>query len=130
MPITKRTKPGFILTNSTSVTVLRKGEGDYDDDGIWVTSTPVELIIEANVQPVQFRDIQMMPESERTKEWIKLYTTEELRTGNEGEDGWEADLVVWKNETYRVMRSRRYDMGVLDHVHVLAAKIPTSARGV
>jgi len=127
MAITQRTFPTFSLTNKVSVTVRRKGKGDWVD-GEWITSPDTLVTIEANVQPVQFKEIMMMSESERTKEWIKLYSVDELRAGMEGPGGWEADIVVWEGLTYRVMKSRKYVMGVLDHYHAMAAREPVSAK--
>lgn len=128
MAITQRSFPTFSLTNKVDVTIRRKGKGEWIG-GEWISSPDTLITVEANVQPAQYKDLQMLPESERTKEWIKLYSVSEMRTIKEGPGGWEADIVEWNGETYRVMRSRRYVMGVLDHFHVLAAKEPTSAKG-
>ena len=127
MPITKRSFPTFALTHSTPITVLRKVIKGEWINGKWVEAESSEVIIEANVQPVQFKELMMMPESERTKEWIKIYSVSELRTANERENGWDADEVIWDGYTYRVMKSRHYVMGVLDHYHAMAAREVVSA---
>jgi len=129
MPITRRSFPTFSLTNTTSVTLVRKSKGEYVD-GNWVEGVETEVPIEANVQPVQFKELMQFPESDRTKEWIKLYSVEQIRTANEAPDGWEADEVVWDGYRYKVMKSRHYVMGVLDHYHALAAREPVSAGGL
>lgn len=128
MPITKRSYPTFQLTNSTEVGIRRKGKGEWVD-GEWVESADVVITVEANVQPMQFREIMMMPESERTKEWIKIYSVAELRTSVEGPGGYEADFVDWDGFSYRVMKSKKYAMGVLDHYCTYAAREPRSAIG-
>lgn len=126
MPITRRSFPTFQLTQSTAIRILRKGKGEYIA-GIWQSSPETEVVLEANVQPMQFKEIMLLPESERTKEWIKIYSVEPLRTGNESNTGWEADIVEWDGEKYRVMKCRRYQMGVLDHYHSIAARETVSA---
>jgi hypothetical protein len=128
MPINNRSYPTFALTHSTEVGIRRKGEGSYVD-GEWVESPETLITIEANVQPVQFREIMMMPESERTKEWIKIYSVSEIRTAVEGPGGWEADFVDWDGYSYRVMKSKKYVMGILDHYCAYAAREPRTAIG-
>lgn len=121
--------PTFQLTHKVPVNIRRRGgEGDYVG-GVWVPATYTVVVVEANVQPLQFKELMLLTESERTKEWIKLYSAEQLRTGNEGVDGWEADVVEWEGNLYRVMKSRHYVMGILDHYHVMAAREPRSAQG-
>lgn len=69
-----------------------------------------------------------MPESERTVEWIKVYTTGQVYTAEESSElGRPADIVIWNDKRYRVMKARRYQMGVLDHQQLLCAREPLSA---
>ena len=126
MPINKRTYPSFILTHSTEVTIYRKGKGGYVD-GRWEEATEQEVKIQANVQPIKFTDLQMFPESDRTREWIVLYSVSDIRTANEGTSGWEADEVSWNGNRYKVMKANKWVMGVLDHVEAYAAREPISA---
>lgn len=130
MAIPSRTRPTFTLTHSLSLEVRRKGMGYYDNDGFWVTSPDTVIAVEANVQPMSDTDLMLLPESERTKEWIKIYSAEQVREAKEGPSGWEADFVVWEGDVYRVMKSRHYVMGILDHWRAMAAREPLSAQGV
>ena len=118
------TRPGFLLTGKTTLTIKRQGAGSYVNgrwtDGTTVTPAPT---ITANVQPANTRDLLLLPESERTKEWVKLYTSDLIRTMNEGTGGWAADEFTWNGYVYRVMRVKRYQMGVLDHYMALAARV-------
>lgn len=130
MPITKRTKPLFRLTNSTTVTIKRPGEITYVN-GRKVVGEPTEHEIEANIQPLKFREVLLLPEADRTKEWIKGYCTLEqnIRAMKEGENAYESDVVVWGDYEYKVMKVLRYEMGVLDHICFHAARLPISAGG-
>lgn len=128
MPITTRSFPTFKLTHSTEVTILRKSKGGYDEDGVWQEGTSVNVPIEANVQPMKYTEIMMLPESDRTKEWISIWSVSEIRSANEGEGGWDADEILWDGKTYKVMKSQRWQMGVLDHFSAKAAREPISAR--
>lgn len=126
MAITKRTRPPFMLTQSTMVKITRRDLG-YFNMGRWVEGTPYEIEVDANVQPMQYKDLMQLDESDRTKEWIKLFSREEVRTAREGDCGWEADVIEWEGDKYKVMKSRHFVMGVLDHYAVMAARIPISA---
>lgn len=127
--MTVRTKPRFLMTGKVQLEVRRKGKGYYDDDGFWVDSPETAIFVEANVQPLNDRDLMLMPESERTKEWIKIYSASEIRQAKEGPSGYEADFVVWEGELFRVMRAKNYKMGPQDHWKAQAARVPLSAKG-
>lgn len=126
MAITNRTSPQFQLTHSTEVTIKRFPPGEMVK-GKWVKGEPININVEANVQPFQYKDLMMLPESDRTREWIKLYSKDEIRTAKEGADGWDADIILWEGYEYKVMKSHKYVMGVLDHTKAVAARIPISA---
>lgn len=122
-----RTLPTFQLTGSTSLTMLRRGK-DTIVMGRPVIGELEEIEVKANVQPLNFRDLRLLPESERTREWLKVYSAEEMRTALEGEDGWEADEFDWEGKRFRVMSSHRYKMGILDHYVAHAARVRLSAQ--
>lgn len=127
-PRTKRTSiPTFSLTGKVTITVIRQ-TGSWVR-GRWVEDDGVDVEIEGNIQPLKFHEIQQLPESDRTKEWIKLYTTDQIYTAEESsEAGRSADVLIWNGKRFKAMKARRYQMGVLDHVHVLCAREPISAE--
>lgn len=123
---TRRTHPSFRLTGSTSLTIKRRGK-EVLVKGRPVLPPPETLQITANVQPLKFIELQQFSEPDRTKEWIKIFSVEEIRTMREGSDGWLADIVLWNGDEYEVMRVKNYVMGVLDHYSAYAARTPISA---
>lgn len=121
------TSPKFLLTGKKEVKLLRRGPDDV------VMGRPVkgemeEVVIEANVQPLGYRDLMMQAEADRTKEWLKLFSAEEMRTAREGDGGWEADEFVWDGKRFRIMKCLNYEMGVLDHYVAHAARVPLGAK--
>jgi len=64
-----------------------------------------------------------MPESDRTREWYRLWTTDLVRTKQEGDSGWDADEFIWRGYRYQIMKAQSWDMGVLDHYSAWAARI-------
>ncbi len=121
--------PSFTLTKTIPVQVFREGKPAVVK-GRPVPGPEVEFTIQANVQPFNFKDLQLLPESDRTKEWIKLYmaTPGLIRTAREGSDGYQADEVVYDGQRYKVMRVRSYRMGILDQTHAIASREIISAK--
>lgn len=128
MPIKRRSIPKFSLVNSTTISVKRPGV-PIKIYGRVEEGVPSFHTIEGNLQPLKPNELMVLTETDRTKEWIKVYTdpSQDIRTAREGDDGWEADFVVWNDLEYKVMKIKEYSMGVLDHIMVYAARIPISA---
>ena len=119
--------PTFQLTNTIQVKVIRK-IGEWVK-GRWVTTDiPHEFLIKVNLQPLKYQEIIQMPEADRTKEWIKVFTTDLLVTAEESDTtGNEADIIEWEGNHYKVMSQKHWVMGVLNHKCAYAAKVPRSA---
>lgn len=136
MAITTRTFPGFTLTHSTPATVIRRTYAMVKGRRQSTGETP--HTIEANIQPMQFKEVMQMPEADRTKEWYVIYvrynraefttvSDDLLRTEFEGDTGWDADIVQLDGAEYKVMKCRKWAMGVLDHYEAYAVKMRTTA---
>jgi len=120
-------KPQFLLTHKIPIVITRRTQDTYVD-GDLVEGTTSTLTIQGNVQPLKDYELMQLPESERTRDWQKVYTAEEMRSEVEGDGGWGADTFLWesmedgKTYTYRVMKVRRYKMGILDHWRAFCAR--------
>lgn len=115
-------KPTFLLTKSITLTVYRKTQGSYVN-GDWVEGTEAEITRTVNIQPLKPNEILLLPESERTRQWWKVYSDEDLRTDKEGAGGYSADEFIYQGERYKVMKVSNYEMGVLNHHKALATRI-------
>ena len=115
-------RPQFLLTKKIPLTIYRKEPGSYVR-GVWVDGAEVEVVVEVNIQPVKPSEVQMMPESDRTREWYKVYSADLLRTKQEGDNGWDADQFEWQGHRYEVMKVQNYSMSILDHFKAWAARI-------
>lgn len=119
--------PLFQLTKKVPVTLNRRVQGSYVD-GDWVEGTTTPVIVDANVQPLRPHELMQIPESERSKEWLKIYSASEIRAQVEGAGGWDSDEFIWdstedgKNYTFKIMKVYRFKMGILDHWRGLAAR--------
>jgi len=114
--------PTFTLTKKLPVTLFRKTQGSYVK-GRWVEGVEEEIVIQANVQRLKMSELMKLPESDRQKKWLVIYSVSEIREAKQGVNGWEADEFIWKGERFRVMMSESWDMGVLDHYSARAARI-------
>jgi len=115
-------KPTFLLTKSIALTVYRKTQGSYVN-GDWVEGTEAEIIRTVNIQPLKPNEILMLPEAERTRQWWKVYSDEDLRTDKEGANGYSADEFIYQGERYKIMKVSNYEMGILNHHKALATRI-------
>lgn len=116
-----RTTPKFLLTHSVPVKVIRQLPGELVR-GRWVDSSE-EIEIDANVQPMKGFELMSLPEADRTKESIKVYSVERLRTVEEV-DQTHADIIVWEGKRYRAIRTMTYSMSVLDHTKTICYRLP------
>jgi hypothetical protein len=117
-------KPQFLLTHKIPLTIYRQTSGSYVD-GEWVDGTTTEIILQVNIQPLKPYEIMMLPESDRTRNWVKFYSADYARTLKEGISGWSADEFIWKNDRYKIMKVDDWTngMGILEHVKIQAARI-------
>lgn len=119
----------FDLIGNVALPVTRGTSGSWVK-GKWVEGgTLPPFDIRAHVQPAKMQELLLVPEGERTRQWIRIFTTDDIRTLKEGVGGYPADLVEWKGETYRVMKVEEHEMGVLDHIHALAVREPLTPDG-
>lgn len=123
------TTPSFTLTKKLPITVYRKGKPTVVL-GRPVPAVETSFVVEANVQPFNYRDLMVLPESDRTKEWIKVYvaTSDVFRTDRQGSDGYSADEIVWQGDRFKVMRIQSYRMGILDQQKLVCARVEISAK--
>lgn len=113
--------PLFLATGSIQLTLIRRGNGSYVR-GRWVDdSTPDSVTITANVQPVSPKEILMLPESDRTRDAVKVFSKSEIRTAKEGSHV--ADQFVFDGTTYEVRKVKKWQMGVLDHYWAIAVSV-------
>lgn len=108
-------------------TVIRvNGTGQYID-GEYVESTPQEIKIRANIQPSMssFRT-QLLPEGDRNKEAIAIYSNDWLYTARSGTPlALPCDVVVYRGAKWEVVVSRPYgNFG--EHTEALAIKLNES----
>lgn len=116
-----RSTPRFLTTGSTVLEITRAEQGSHVN-GRWVEGGTQAVEIKANVQPMREQELLLLPEADRSREWLNVYSAEQIRTERQGQGGWAADEFEWQGDIYKVMRVKSYKMGVLDHYEAKAAR--------
>ena len=108
------------------------GTGQYVD-GEYINSPPEEVVIRANIQPAMssFRT-QLLPEGDRNKEAITIYSNDWLYTARSSTSlpdrvstSLQCDLIVYRGAKWEVVVSRPYgNFG--EHTEALAIKLNES----
>lgn len=112
----------FSLVNKVPVTILRHAPGSFVK-GDWVEGAEQQVTIKANVHPFSDYQVMMLPEADRTKSWMWLFTADLVRQKKEGTNGWGADRFMWDGDLYEVMAVQNFKMGVRDHREARCARI-------
>jgi len=118
----------FNLIKFTNVQVTRRNAGEFVD-GDWVEGTTETFTAGLKVQPVKPFELQQFPESDRSKEWLKVYcNTHNLRSQVEGTGGFDADSFQWDSiidgvpYTFKIMKTYRFKDSCIDHWKGWAAR--------
>ena len=93
--------------NVGPLTVYRADPPTQNAHGGFDDATPVEVSLDpVQVHTLSGLDLEQLPEADRSKETIQLYTLERLYMS---EGGKAADLVVYAGRTYRVVTVLDYN---------------------
>ena len=95
-------------------------------DGEWVQADRVVINIYANIQPSLLSyQSKMLPESEREKEAIAIFSNHHLYTARTGEVPLEADLVFYRGAYWKVVVSKPYN-NFGEHCEAIAIRLDDS----
>lgn len=106
--------------------ILNRYSADKFVNGRKVVGDKEEIPIYANIQPTKkWNDMMQLPEGERTRPTVKIYTTFPVRMRREGDDGWAPDTFNWPvdGNTYQVRAVYAWQMGVLNHYKAICVRV-------
>lgn len=101
---------------ATPHTVKRAGGAFVS--GRWQAGAAEEIGIDASVQPATAKELERLPEGQRTRETLAVYTTTELRIAAPGQA---ADRLEHDGVTYEVQSVEPWGVG--GYFKALAAKV-------
>jgi hypothetical protein len=113
------------LVKKVPITVYRHAEGSYVE-GEWVEGGETSFVIKGNAHPFSDYQVMLLPESDRSRSWLWLFTTSKVRAKREGSGGWGADRFIWDGEMYEVMQTQTFTMQVRDHVEAKCVRVELS----
>lgn len=90
-----------VLDCAVTLTITRRLPGSYNDDGRFVRGGTTTLDIQATVQPLNGRELQLLFQNTNAGETIKLYTKSELNVGDPP-SGIQPDRFDYLGRTYEV----------------------------
>jgi hypothetical protein len=94
------------------LTVTRE-TGDYDN-GYWVGDAPVQVEIQASVQPANDKQRKNVPEGYDVDSVLELGTEDELFVAERG-DNRKSDTVEYGGQQYDVIRLERWQNQIIPH---------------
>jgi len=105
-----------------TVTITRRAAGSYVD-GRWAGGASSSLSIVASVQPDRPRPDELLhlPEGDRAREGLRLYTATEVRTANETNNT-PADMVTWAGEQWEVVKVEKWPASIA-HYKALCLRV-------
>lgn len=93
--------------NVGPLTLRRSSSPVQNARGVFETPSPVDSQLDpVAVHTVSGRELEQLPEADRHRETIRLYTKERL---NVTDDGNASDRVVYDGRTYRVTVAENYE---------------------
>ena len=114
-----------VLGNLKTETVqveFSSGEGSWNK-GEFQPPTKLTRDVVASVQPMNASDIFKLPEGERTKEWLKMYTEDRIFESQEDRNQ-QADVVIRDGKRFKVKGVANYNIGTsLPHYKVMLCKM-------
>jgi hypothetical protein len=116
--------PPLLLTLNGQVEIeVNRSSGGTRIKGVYKPNLPTAITMQANIQPIlKSTDTMLMPEGDRSKEMVKVYTTEALIQRTEGVSPTQGDTFVFDGKTWEVMRVVGYKMGVLNHYKAICVR--------
>jgi len=86
---------------SEMIEVHRAVESYYDEHGRYQEQEAEKIIIKANVQRARSDELMDLEEGRRTREAIKIYSIDELRTSSVDKRV-QPDVVIWRDVEYQI----------------------------
>jgi hypothetical protein len=101
-----------MLINRKPLTCMRFSEGTRDSLGKFIPSSASEFTIHATVQPMRYREVQLLPEGRREAQGYVLYSNDELQTLDVTS---KPDIVVINGKNYDVILRYNWDNSIITH---------------
>ena len=103
------------LLHNEAITIKRYSTGSYEK-GHFVEGTEISITGYANIQPLNGNELLQLPEGDRQKESIKVYSLDTVLRNK--------DILVDSNSNeYELQQVKNYSQEVIPHYKALGVKI-------
>jgi hypothetical protein len=109
------------MLGAEAVTLRRFAAGSRGTDGRFAPGATTDTTIYASMQPVSGRDLQRLPEGERSRDALKAYTETALQTAEAG-GLLLSDRIVYGGRVYEVFQVQPW-VGPLPHYEALVLRL-------
>ena len=113
------------LRTRDTVTLERFESAGTYAKGVFTKGQSITCDILANVQPVKPSEMLLLPEAQRTKETIKIFSSEALRPVAQT-DSKSADRVTYDSDVYEVISTKDWNASAIPHYRSLAQRVNTN----
>lgn len=104
------------------VTRRRYAAGAYTA-GVYVRGAETTATIRASVQALKPEEVQDLPEAQRTRRPMRVFSRSELRCVVEGTNTpTDADRIDWEGERFEVVSVKRWNLGTLNHYEAIVLR--------
>lgn len=86
----------------TDATVTRQSVGGGYTGGVYVAGAPQTFTVQMSIQPMNGKEVLKLPEAQRTRQWVKGYSSEALFTSEQAASK-KADHVSLNGRVFEVM---------------------------
>jgi len=110
------------LAFSQTYKVIRNNVGGTWSNGLYTKGATTEISIEGSVQPVNGEDLLNLPEAQRSKGVLKIFTDVKLYTVST-KNNFMADILEYKGDKYEVQEVKDYSDYFFSHYRAILTKV-------
>ena len=115
-----------MILGTESATLKRFAAGSYSSTGEWTDGTGTTSTISASWQPLNGRELAMLPEGERQRDQRKVYTLTALIT-SDPRTGLQADHLSLDGSTWYKVEQVEHERAVIPHYKARVVRIQEAA---
>ena len=110
-----------------NIELIRYGTGGYyNDNGLYIEVGTTQRTIDANVQPANNKDMELLPDGSRTIRAIKVFSGEVLYSNQQATEYTEerkGDVLIVDGVPYIVVMCDPWGSNVISHYESLATEV-------
>ena len=107
------------MSSFRSAFVIRRKEPGNYVDGKWQEGQQLAFIINASIQPLKGKEMEMLPEGRRHTQSIRIYTNTKLNTVNDANP----DIIEAFGDSFEIFSVEPWQSNVINHYKCIGIKV-------